>query len=102
MKKGRKSKYLYEEKDTSSALKDVIEGNVMTGSGSANNDIVAAGIIAVKIKSDEESYSEITGEKGAAADEDGVDNGMPFVANINVKIVDTLAGTIFKKYVLPS
>lgn len=97
-----KSKYLDCEKEISSALKDVIEGVVMTGSGSENKDIVLGAMVAVKIKTDDESYSLIIGEKAAGADDDGVDNGMLLVTNDSIKAVDTLAGDIVKKYVLPS
>jgi len=55
MKNGMKSKYLDWEKEISSALKDVIEGIVMTGSGSANKDTVDGAITAVKSKNDVES-----------------------------------------------
>lgn len=83
-------------------MKDVIEGVVMTGSGSANKAIVDGATIAVKSKNDVESYSLITGANDAAADEDGVDNGMPLVINYKVTAVFTFAGDIVKKYVLPS
>ena len=55
MKNGMKSKYLDWEKEISSALKDVIEGIVMTGSGSANKDTVDGAITAVKSKNEVES-----------------------------------------------
>jgi hypothetical protein len=55
MKNGMKSKNLDDEKEISSALKDVIDGVVMTGSGSENKDIVEGAITAVNIKTDAES-----------------------------------------------
>lgn len=75
---------------------------VMDVSGSANKAIVLGVIAAVKSKTDLESYNLMIGEKAAAAEDDGIANGMFFVTNLIVLEVAAVAGEIVKKYVLPS
>lgn len=97
MKKGIKSKYLDWEKDTSSELNGVIVDDVMDESGSANRDIVEGVIAAVKSKTDCELYNLMTGENVAAAEDEGVANGIFLVINVIVLEVATVGDDIVKK-----
>lgn len=102
MKKGMKSKNLDWEKEISSELKGVIVDDVIDGSGSAKRDIVEGVIAAVKSNTDCELYNLMIGENVAAAEEEGVANGIFLVTNVITLEVATVGDDIVKKYVLPS